>query len=179
MATTYRGPAVTLAEMFDELCENGRSLKEAYAELRRAIKDGAIDLIDLHDPPWADDRLYAAALDLLDAASTNRRTAAMWHPDYFRKGDVVVLRDQFETVFGLRPTSQRDEQAGHWSVPKITAFAREYIQTVENPGVKDFEEKIQAAGLRGNRDGARKAFKDCYREKHGAPPARGRPRRVH
>jgi hypothetical protein len=110
---TYRGPTITLAEIFDELCSNGRSNKEAYAELRQAIKDGALVLIDLHDEPLSDDELHSAALGLLDAELTKRPTfgAVPWgHPDYFSKG-VVTLRAQFEMVFGL--TAEAETSIGN------------------------------------------------------------------
>ena len=62
MPTVYRGPIIAFAEMIDELIANDRSRSEAVSELRRALSDGALSLLDLHDPAWPNDRLISAAL---------------------------------------------------------------------------------------------------------------------
>jgi hypothetical protein len=150
MVPTYRGPTITLTGIFDELCANGRSNKKAYAELRQAIKDGALDLIDLHDEPRSPDELRSAALNLLDAASTKRPTfgALPWaRPDYFSKG-VVILRVQFEMVFELTTDAEIAIESKPASDKQIRdAIRAEYdrAEAAEErpPNIKELPKRIQ------------------------------------
>jgi hypothetical protein len=175
----YRGRIIAFAEMLDELLANGRSQQEAIAELKHALKDGVLTLLDLHEPAWSDDQLLRAAFNVLEAFAARRQgigAVPYLHAEYFKNG-VVALRAQFDLVFGLA-VEHPEIGSGHWSPDKIKAFATNYFKTEANPSIKDFQEKIRTAGLKGNREGVRAAYAEAYKEKTGDTPTRGR-RRLH
>ena len=162
--------------MLDELLANGRSQQEAIAELKRALRDGPLTLLDLHEPAWSDDQLLRAALNVLEAFAARKRgigAVPYLHAEYFKNG-VVAPRAQFDLVFGLAIDPHPELSTGRWSVQQIMTFAKAYFDTVENPAVKDFEAKIKAAGLKGNREGVREAYARAFKEKFGTTPVRGR-----
>jgi hypothetical protein len=179
MPTGYRGLTIAFSEMFDELLANGRSQQQAAAELKGALINGALTLWDLHEPAWSDDQLLSAAFNVLKAFAARAQgigAVPFLHAEYFK--NVVAPRAQFDVVLGLAADPHSDPGTGRWSVPQIMAFAKDYFDTAENPAIKDFQDKIKAAGLKGNRVEVRNAYQRAFKEKFGATSGRGR-RRLH
>jgi hypothetical protein len=99
-------------EMVEELEATGRTADAACTELRNMIRDGAVTLLDFHEPPQTDNWLIEGALLILDAYRQmlsdfreKRRPAGAGalpygYPEYFSDG-VVALRAQFERAAGL------------------------------------------------------------------------------
>jgi hypothetical protein len=96
----YKTPLPSVPEMIDELVAAGRTLDAACAELRNIIRDGAVILLDCHNPPQTNDWLINGALVIIDVIRRKERHAPWLYPAYFSDG-VVVLREQFEVAARL------------------------------------------------------------------------------
>ena len=105
MSVPYRTPLPSIAEMFDELIAAGRTADVACRDLRNMIRDGAITLMDFHDPPQTSEWLINGALLVIDAFRTKTRSLPHLYPAYFTDG-VVAARSQFESAAGLSTSPQ-------------------------------------------------------------------------
>jgi hypothetical protein len=67
----------SIFEKLDEIVAAGRTMPAACSELRSMIRDRAVILLDLHDPPQIDEWLRQAAATLIDAVRQNSRTTPL------------------------------------------------------------------------------------------------------
>jgi hypothetical protein len=106
MTATYKTPFPSILEMLDQLEAAGRTEDEAHTELRNMIRDGAVTLLDFHDPPNSKEWLIEGAILLIETLRRRQLidpTAGalpFGYPDYFRDG-VFGVRAQFEQAAGL------------------------------------------------------------------------------
>jgi len=100
MSGPYKTPLPSVPEMIDELVGAGRTVEAACFELRNIIRDGAVTLLDFHNPQQTNEWLVNGALLMIDAFRTKDRSVPYLYPEYFNNG-VAVLRAQFEVAAGL------------------------------------------------------------------------------
>jgi hypothetical protein len=134
MTATYKTPFPSILEMLDQLEAAGRTEDEAHTELRNMIRDGAVTLLDFHDPPNSKEWLIAGAILLIETLQRRQSidpTAGalpFGYPDYFRDG-VFAVRDQFEKAAGLHVSEALPANRRFASDEKLVAEALEGIRT--------------------------------------------------
>ena len=65
-----------------------------------------------------------------------------------------------------------------WSVERIRRFAEHYVETAENPSIKEFQAQARKEGLRGHREELRQEYRKAHERKYGQKPERGRRRKI-
>jgi hypothetical protein len=139
----YRTPLPSLTEMLDELVKADRTRDEACAELRNMIRDGAVTLLDCHQPPQSSEWLIGGAIlvldayqQMLDAHRQRKRPAGFGalpdgYPDYFGDG-VFGVRAQFEKAAGFKADIEPDIPAKNLRFPDDDRLVCEAVRGLKS-----------------------------------------------
>jgi hypothetical protein len=111
MNVPYKNLRPSIFEKLDELVAAGRTMPAACTELRSMIRDGAVILLDLHDPGKTDEWLRQGAFTLIDAVRQNSKTlAGDWK--YFKNVAVIDWAEIDKAVgAAISEVSEKDSAA--------------------------------------------------------------------